>query len=31
MHGWTCVGRGFEVGNCHKPGARALFQFYVKD
>jgi hypothetical protein len=29
--GWSCVGRFSEVGNCHKPGNKALFQFYAQD
>ena len=29
--GWDCTGRFFEVGNCHRPGSEALFQFYVQD
>jgi hypothetical protein len=29
--GWSCFGRSFEVGNCHKLQGDSLFQFYTQD
>jgi hypothetical protein len=29
--GWSCHGRLFEVGGCHKRHGSASFQFYVQD